>query len=172
MQKVPSILRKAHGVSGCQFANRVIVVAVVAALAVASAGVALASQDPVVQSDQQVLIELEQRWNEALYTKNITFLEHILADEFAVTYDDGTQGDKATELAFAADFNQAVESAIQDEFTVRVYRDTAVVRFTLNLVGLKQGERAELRLRYTDVWTMRDGRWQCVSSHSTRVTAE
>jgi len=24
-------------------------------------------------------------------------------------------------------------------------------------------------LRYTDVWVVRDGRWQCVSSQSTRV---
>jgi hypothetical protein len=26
-----------------------------------------------------------------------------------------------------------------------------------------------LILRYTDVWIVRDGRWQCVSSQSTRV---
>jgi hypothetical protein len=26
-----------------------------------------------------------------------------------------------------------------------------------------------LTLRYTDVWVLRDGRWQCVSTHSTRV---
>ncbi len=127
---------------------------------------------PPVQSDQQVLIELEQRWNEAFYAKDVAFLESILADEFAATYDDGSRGDREKELALAAEFNQNVESAIQDEFTVHVYRDTAVVRFTLNLVGIKQGERAELTLRYTDVWVMRDGRWQCVSTQSTRVTAQ
>jgi ketosteroid isomerase-like protein len=68
-----------------------------------------------------------------------------------------------------AEFNQQVESAIQDEFTVRVYHDTAVVWFTLHLVGTRQGQRAELTLRFTDVWVNRDGRWQCVSTHSTRV---
>jgi hypothetical protein len=52
---------------------------------------------------------------------------------------------------------------------VRVYRDTAVVWFTLRLVGIKQGQRSEMALRYTDVWIVRDGRWQCVSSQSTRV---
>jgi ketosteroid isomerase-like protein len=65
-----------------------------------------------------------------------------------------------------------VESAVQDDFTVKVYGNTAVVWFTLRLVGLKQGQRAELLLRYTDVWVMRDGRWQCVSAHSTRITAK
>jgi hypothetical protein len=128
-----------------------------------------ASQRPPAESDQQVLIKLEKGWNEALYNKGVDFIETILADEFIATYDDGSRGDRAKELAVAATFNQQVESAIQDEFTVRVYGDTAVVWFTLHLVGIKQGQRTELTLRYTDVWVMRDRRWQCVSSQSTRV---
>ena len=79
---------------------------------------------------------------------------------------------QAKELALATQFNQTVESATQDDFIVKVYRDTAVVWFTLRVVGIKQGQKAELTLRYTDVWVMRDGRWQCVSTHSTRVAAK
>ena len=138
-------------------------------LAAALVVTASASQRPPVESDQQVLIKLEQGWNEAFYRKDVAFIQNILADEFIATYDDGSRGDKAKELALAAEFSQQVESAIQDEFTVRVYRDTAVIWFTLRLVGIKQGQRAELTLRYTDVWVMRDGRWQCVSTQSTRV---
>ena len=123
-----------------------------------------------VRSDQDVLIDLEQRWNEAFYRKDIRFIESILADEFMATYDDGSRGDKAKELALAAEFNQQVESAIPDEFTVRVFRDTAVVWFTLKLVGIREGRRAEMQLRYTDVWVIRDGRWLCVSTQSTRVS--
>ena len=138
-------------------------------LVAAWAVTASASQRPPVESDQQVLIELERGWNEAFYRKDVAFIEDLLADEFIATYDDGSRGDKAKELALAAEFNQQVESASQDEFTVRVYRDTAVVWFTLRLVGIRQGQRGELTLRYTDVWVMRDGRWQCVSTQSTRV---
>jgi ketosteroid isomerase-like protein len=131
---------------------------------------AAASQVPPVESDQQTLIRLERSWNEAFYSKDVALIETLLADEFIATYEDGSRGDKAKELALAAEFNQQVESAIQDEFTVKVYRDTAVVWFTLRLVGIRQGQRAELTLRYTDVWIMRDGRWQCVSTQSTRVS--
>jgi hypothetical protein len=122
-----------------------------------------------VESDQEVLIALERRWNEAFYKRDVAFIETLLAQEFIATYDDGRLGDKATELALAAAFDQQVESAIPGEFSVRVYRDTAVVWFTLRLVGLRQGQRSEMVLRYTDVWVIRDGRWQCVSSQSTRV---
>ena len=123
-----------------------------------------------VKSDQAVLIELEKRWNAAIYEKDVKFIASILADEFTATYEDGSRGDKAKELALVAAFNQQVESAIQDEFTVKVFGDTAVVWFTLRLVGIKQGKRSELALRYTDVWVVRKGSWQCVSTHSTRLT--
>jgi ketosteroid isomerase-like protein len=130
---------------------------------------ASASQKAPVVSDQQALLDLEQAWNEAFYRKDVAFIENILTDEFMATYDDGSRGDKAKELALSAEFNQQVESAVQDEFTVRVFRDTAVVWFTLRMVGIRQGQRAEMTLRYTDVWVIRDGRWQCVSTQSTRV---
>jgi ketosteroid isomerase-like protein len=137
---------------------------------VAAAPAPLAAQP--VKSDQEVLIELERSWNQAFYNKDLKFIESILADEFISTYEDGTRADKKKELALSAAFDQAVESAIQDDFTVRIFGDTAVVWFTLHLVGFKQGQRAELTLSYTDVWVLRDGNWRCVSAHSTRVTAK
>jgi ketosteroid isomerase-like protein len=136
------------------------------------AGSASGSQSPPVESDQQVLIRLEHAWNEAFYRKDVAFIEKILADDFVATYDDGSRGDKAKELALAAEFNQQVESSIQDEFTVKVFHDTAVVWFTLHVAGIKQGQRAELTLRYTDVWVIDDGRWHCVSTQSTRVNSK
>lgn len=138
-------------------------------LAVAASVSAATAQNQPAKSDQQILIELEQEWNRAFYRKDLAFLESVLAEEFVATYDDGVRGDRAKELELSASFNQQVESAIQDDFTVRVYRDAAVVWFTLRVVGIRQGQRAELTLQYTDVWVMRDGRWQCVSSQSTRL---
>ena len=136
----------------------------------AIASVSAIAQTRSAESDQDVLIGLERSWNDAMYEKNLAFIQTILADDYTATYEDGDVGDRAKELRLVAEFNQQVESAIQDDFTVRVYHDTAVVRFTLHLVGIKQGERTALDLRYSDVWVMRDGRWRCVSSQSTRVT--
>ena len=136
---------------------------------VALTAAAPAAQQRPVESDQDILIALERRWNDAFYKKDVAFIDSILAEEFIATYDDGTRGDRKKELALAAEFNQQIESAVQDDFVVKVYRDTAVVWFTLNLVGIRNGQRAELKLQYTDVWIVRDGRWQCVSTQSTRI---
>ena len=149
--------------------TRLVALAVVVVLGAALEAAGSASQQRKAQSDQEVLVDLEQRWNMAFYRRDAAFIATILADDFVATYDDGSRGDKAKELSLASNFAQQVESAVQDEFTVKEYGDTAVVRFTLRLSGLRQGQRAETLLRYTDVWIIRDGRWQCVSSHSTRV---
>ena len=131
-----------------------------------------AAQMRTVKSDQETLVELERGWNAAFYHKDVAFIGNLLADEFIATYEDGTRGDRAKELSLAADFNQAIESAIQDDFTIKVYGDTAVVWFALHLVGSSQGRSLEMTLRYVDVWVWRDGRWQCVASQSTKVTAK
>ena len=144
----------------------------IACLQLLALSVTLGGQRQPAKSDQQVLIELERRWNAAFYEKDLTFIENVLADEFVATYDDGSVGDKAKELSLAAEFNQRVDSAVQDDFVVKVYGDTALVRFSLHLVGPSQGRRLEVTLRYVDVFVLRGGRWQCVSSQSTKVTSK
>lgn len=121
-------------------------------------------------ADEEALLALETAWDQALYRRNVPFVERVLATEFIATYPDGTRGDKASELALVAAFNQQVDSSEHDDMTIRVYGDTAVVWFTLRLTGPKDGRPTVLLLRYVDVFVRRDGRWQCVSSQSTRAT--
>jgi ketosteroid isomerase-like protein len=141
----------------------------VIAVAAVAASTGVAAQTAVDQSDPQALIRLEQSWNEAFYRKDVSFLERVLADEFIATYEDGSQGDKAKEISLTRDFNQRVDSAQQDEFRVKLYGDTAVVWFSLHLIGPRQGQPVQVDLRYVDVFIWRANRWQCVSSQSTKV---
>jgi len=136
-------------------------------LILVSAAPSPASQQ--VRSEQESLIQLERDWDEAFHRNDARFIEPLLADEFMVTYPDGTRGDKAKELELAT-VDQPIESSRLDEFTVKVYRDTAVVWFTQHLVGVRQGQKLGLTFRYMDVFVFRDGRWQCVASQSTRVS--
>ncbi|HEX7796146.1 MAG TPA: nuclear transport factor 2 family protein [Vicinamibacterales bacterium] len=124
------------------------------------------------RKNAQSLIQLERSWNEAFYRKDVSFLERVLAEEFIATYEDGSQGDKINEISLTKTFNQQVDSARQDDFVVKLYGDTAVVWFTLHLVGPKQGQQIGVDLRYVDVFVWRANRWQCVSSHSTKVAKD
>jgi ketosteroid isomerase-like protein len=140
-------------------------------LAAGWAVAAPAAQDQPVRSDQQILMQLERDWDAAFHRKDLKFIETVLADEFVATYGDGQRADRAKELALAAERDEQVDSSTLDEFIVKIYGDTAVVWFTLHLVGPKDGRRLELTYRYLDVFVLRDGRWQCVASQSVKVTA-
>jgi ketosteroid isomerase-like protein len=122
------------------------------------------------QSDQEILIKLERDWDDAFHHKDVKFIENVLATEFIATYAEGQRADRAKELQNAEEFNQQIDSSVLDEFIVRVYGDTAVVHFTQKLTGPSKGQSLTLTFRYMDVFVMRDGRWQCVASQSTRVT--
>jgi ketosteroid isomerase-like protein len=125
-----------------------------------------------VKSDQQVLIELERQWDAAFHKQDAKFIETLLADEFIATYGDGTRGDKAAELSRATNDTQQVDSSRLDEFIVKTFGNTAVVWFTQILVGPIKGVPTEVRYRYVDVWVIRNGRWLCVASQSTRLTGK
>jgi ketosteroid isomerase-like protein len=147
-------------------------IALLSALTVLSSMTILGSQPKPVLSDQEILIQLERDWDAAFARQDATFIESILADDFIVTYGDGSRGDKAKEIGLATAFNQQVDSRRLEDFIVKVYRDTAIVWFTQHLVGPVQGKPTEVTYRYMDVWVLRDGRWQCVASQSTRVGAK
>ena len=134
-----------------------------------SAVVGVSAQRPVL-STQQILEKLERDWVAAMYSNDVNFVNSVLAPEFVSTYDDGTRGDRVRELQLAKEFNRQVDKWAVDEFTVRVFNETAVVWFTLHMVGPVKDVPTEIVLRYMDVFVNRDGKWLCVGSQSTRVT--
>jgi ketosteroid isomerase-like protein len=142
--------------------------AVVSALVLCGGAAAAAAQSAPVKSDQDILIELEHNWDAAFHRHDQAFIDRILADEFVATYDNGVRGDRALELKLAL-IDENVESSEMDEFVVKEYGNTAVVWFTLHLVGPVNGQRVQNDYRFTDVFVLRDGRWQCVSTQSTKV---
>ena len=139
-----------------------------AALLMAPA-VAFAQQSAPVKSDQDILIELEHNWDAAFHRHDAASIDRILAEEFIVTYDNGVRADRTIELDLAKTANENIESSTMDEFIVKEFGNTAVVWFTLHLVGPVKGQRVQNDYRFTDVFVLRDGRWQCVSSQSTKI---
>ena len=131
----------------------------------------IAGQTPRrVQSDQEVLTKLERDWDFAFHHKDVPFIEKVLATEFVATYAEGQRADRDKELQNARDFNQQIDSSVLEEFIVKIYGDSAVVWFTQKLTGPSKGQPLTLTFRYMDVFVLREGRWQCVASQSTRVT--
>jgi ketosteroid isomerase-like protein len=120
-------------------------------------------------SVEQELIKLEKGWNDALARHDWAFIDQILANDYITTDSDGVVADKAQEMVILKSGEEAVASAVSDDFKVRIYGDTAVVTYRWNYKGQFKGKESTGQERYTDTWVRRGGRWQCVAAHASRI---
>ena len=121
------------------------------------------------ESVEQELIQLEKGWNEALIKHDWAFIDWILADDYTTTDSEGIIVNKAQEMVILETGEEAVTSVVADDFKVRIYGDTAVVTYRWTYKGQYRGKESAGQERYTDTWIRRDGRWQCVAAHASRI---
>ena len=117
------------------------------------------------------LMRIERDIGDANVRRDKAFFERVEADEFVFTDSGGGITTKAEDVASldkpAGEFK--LVSYVADEMKVRVYGKTAVVtgRATMTLRG--KDREVVNRSRFTDVFVKRDGRWQIVAGHSSRI---
>ena len=107
---------------------------------------------------------LEEQWIGVYVTHDLSFLDRIIAPDFVATLADGAMRGKREHIAaYPADF-EAFASVVASETKVRVFtRELAVVTGLYTaLLRHPEGKEPGGRFRYTDVWVMRVGAWQCV----------
>ena len=118
------------------------------------------------------LMRLERDIGAANVRRDKAFFERIEADEFIFTDSAGGLTTKADDIASldkpAGEFK--LVSYDVDDMKVRVYGDTAVVTGRTTTKLQSQDREVINRSRFTDVFVKRDGRWQLVAGHSSRLT--
>jgi ketosteroid isomerase-like protein len=130
----------------------------IASTIVANAQIKKDYQNEKVERELKALV-LE--WDTAMVNRDVTTLDRILADEFTLS---GTP--KGQFLAFVKAPGTMIESAVSDNFDVRVYNDTAVLIANDTIKSKVNGVPVVNVYRYIDVWIKRAGRWQCVATES------
>ena len=122
------------------------------------------------ESVEQELIKLENDWEQAFYKRDIAFGDRFLADDYIGTEEKGIVMTKAQELEDLKSGVHLSASGVQDDVKVRVYGDAAVVTGRTTVKGQYKGKEFTSRYRWTDTFIKRDGRWQCVASHISRIS--
>ena len=120
------------------------------------------------------LKQLERDWVKASVQRDREWLQQFLADEFISTHPtSGILKDKTREIAETVDPKMAVESMKLGDMNVRLLGDVAIVTGRSSEIGggnhLKDTDRSYL---FTDTFIRRDGRWQLLASHSSRISAD
>jgi ketosteroid isomerase-like protein len=120
-------------------------------------------------ADSTLLQYMERDWNDAEVKRDAAWFERTLTDDF--TGVDGSTGKATTKAQNIKDLKQnTVDSASLSGVEVRLQGDTAVVTgLTHNKGKDDKGAAFDRKIRFTDVWVKRDGRWQVLSSQGTDV---
>ena len=143
---------------------------VVLVLAVAAWAQTSAQQTrEIAEHTEQELIKLENWWNDAWIKRDITPFDRIMADDCFITTDEGNIVTKAQDIANVKSGDDVAISVVSDEWKVRVYGDAAVVTYRMALKGQFKGKDNSGLFRWTDTWIKKDGRWQCVAAHLSRI---
>ena len=129
---------------------------------------AYAAPCPTAQvKDGGALVAAEQNWARSLEHQDTATLGCILADEFEDAGPDGKLTSRATTLAKAAE-HRAVHHELSDLHS-HVQGEFGYIRGQAAAIDA-QGKTVA-RVRFTDVYAYRDGRWQCVAGHESMMTA-
>src|SRR4051812_48910198 len=118
---------------------------------------------------EQEIRAMEKLWNESRVRADVSALDGLLDERWTVTHGDGTINTKAEYLADLKSGERKFFGDVkQDDFTVRVYGDTAVAAGISDSRVEYKGKPSGGALRFTRVYVKRDGRWVMVTSHATR----
>ena len=116
--------------------------------------------------NEAALVEIEKTWARALDAHDTNALGCILADEFEDADPNGKLNDRSTVLAKVGTSN-AVQHELSD-LHAHVHGDFGYIRGVADGTD-SQGKGA--RVRFTDIYVFREGRWQCVAGHESLVSA-
>jgi ketosteroid isomerase-like protein len=121
--------------------------------------------------DQAVLAFMEREWNDAALKRDASWVERNYAfDASDISSRTGAIMTKAQAVADARADKTVLQSLDLSELNVRVEGNTAVVTGVNRVVGRDaEGKPIDRRIRFTDVFIKRDGRWQVWATQGTTI---
>lgn len=119
--------------------------------------------------------KLERAWLDAYEKRDAKAMNEIVADDFTITFTDGSIQTKAQIMAWIKEpraANSPTNKFYTEDVQARVYGDTVVLTGRVVTEWQMDGKTMREQNRYTDTYVRRNGRWQVVASHLSNVKEE
>ncbi|MEJ7624404.1 MAG: nuclear transport factor 2 family protein [Pyrinomonadaceae bacterium] len=122
-------------------------------------------------SDCAIMNYMERDWNNAIVKRDFAWFErNYAADASEIDSRTGVINDKATVIAQMKADKSVIESAELSEMDVRVEGGSAVVTGINRIKGRdEKNQPLDYRVRFTDTFVKREGRWQIWATQGTRI---
>ena len=142
--------------------------------------VAISFVNPLVQQAQQPNLtqaerevrKLERQWLDAYEQRDPKAMERIVADDFTITFPNGSMETKPQLMAMVRAPRRASQPKMRfytEDVRSRAYRDTVILIGRVITEYEREGKTVREQSRYTDTYVQRNGRWQVVASHLSNV---
>ena len=105
----------------------------------------------------------------AMTAGDYTELGRLLGDDLIYTHSNALVDTKASYVESMTSGALKYQSIEPRDIKVRVYGTTAIITAAAAITSVSKGQTQNNQLRYTDVWVLRDGRWQMVGWQSTKI---
>lgn len=125
---------------------------------------------PVMGPTETSLMQMERDWAQAMINGDMAALDRIMAPDWVLISPFGWKQTRAEAMEDFRSGAMKFVSMTPSDLDIRVFGDTAVVTGRSVDKGTYKGQDMSGEYRFTDVFVKRDGRWQAVSTHVTRVT--
>jgi ketosteroid isomerase-like protein len=124
--------------------------------------------------DYAMLWYLEQDWNNAVWKKDKAWFENNFASDFtSISSQSGKLMTREQDIADTVNDKSTFDLVETTGMNIRLDGNFAVITGTFRLKGKdEKGAAFDRKIRYTDTWIRRDGRWQAWSSQGTNIPAE
>lgn len=126
---------------------------------------ALAADCPNQPKTEAALLNLEHSWADALSRKDVAAVSCLVADEFEEVDSDGLLKTRSQMLAHIPERKPGTNRLT--EMRAHVEGNSGFTRGLAELVDASG--KVVARVRFTDVFTYRDGRWQALVGHETLI---
>jgi ketosteroid isomerase-like protein len=118
---------------------------------------------------EEELLKLEKAFAEAIVKNDLEGIGRLVSDDWIIIDPNGEVVDRARFFEVIKSGALTHDTMESEDFRVHVYGDSAVVTAITSAKGKFLGQEFSTRERATDVFVKREGRWQCVLTHLTRV---
>jgi ketosteroid isomerase-like protein len=119
---------------------------------------------------KRTLVAIEQDVVHGNETCDRAAIERVEADEFIFTSPAGKVTDKQQDLASLKDCRPSIVHAEIDDAKFQMHGEVAILNAQITEHPTnKEGQVVTRRYRFSDVFVWRDGRWQMVLGHASRI---
>lgn len=137
--------------------------------AIACGWVVLAQEKAQLNEDEGKILALENLWNRAEQSKDISALSHIFAPTMVYVDYDGTLKTRDQFLNYVKNDTSSPDQLVSEDLSIHSYGNFAVVTGVFRGKWNKSGKITQLRGRYVDTWAKLNESWQCVSAQATLI---